>query len=635
MKISANKIDPIQKNNQQSPQKEVGFKGVGTPLVNAIGGTMQWIENQGFLATFLIQDGLGMTAPRVTAGFLRDKEVTGEYNMQEGFEVLGREGLTGPCMMAVAPAAFAIAALAGKSTMTNTALIKRFGNSLKEFVSNSNFDKNLLKNKEEMKNLYIKSNVEKMLEETLGKENVSKESIDFIMKEIANYQKIPTNVKLDKINGKGKYRASCLNNITEHIDNLLYKTSDNLTDLGKVKIGINGKNIDKFSTKSAIEGLIKYSEDAITNNKNLNNLDSISAENLKDSTVAKRFITNISTMGATLGVLSILPKIYARNSVAPGARTAMQLKAQSENNNNNIESKEISFKAGKKPKKSILSKFGKSLDKYTNNKFVTKELEYNGHNFTNSLMAGLSLFGLLTPRGMRAYERAQVDENGKKDLTELYEILIRDISSSLAVVFAVPMLTRAFVSSYENKTGFVLMNKERGKSKLHNVLDLLNPYGKSQVLSSNEIQALYNNIDSKEKMLNFCKFIDKNNGDLEKILSKSENIKLFEEMGLNLKEISQITSKQEKNTKIKEFVEKLGKESNETISKVMKNSSKPKLNKIMSTAKHLNSIPCAIATFLISPYLLGWFIPRLTYENTRRLHEKAENERKSKISTAI
>ncbi len=50
---------------------------------------------------------------------------------------------------------------------------------------------------------------------------------------------------------------------------------------------------------------------------------------------------------------------------------------------------------------------------------------------------------------MKAYNRAQVDDNGKKDMTEIYEILIRDVSSSLAVVFAVPMLTRAFVSSYE------------------------------------------------------------------------------------------------------------------------------------------------------------------------------------------
>lgn len=49
-------------------------------------------------------------------------------------------------------------------------------------------------------------------------------------------------------------------------------------------------------------------------------------------------------------------------------------------------------------------------------------------------MAGLSVFGLLAPRGLRAYSRAQVDEDGKKDLTELWEIVLRDLTSSLAVV---------------------------------------------------------------------------------------------------------------------------------------------------------------------------------------------------------
>ena len=96
------------------------------------GGLMQWIQDQGFLASFLIQDLLGMTAPRVGAAFLRDKEVTGKYNIQEGFEVLGREGLTGPCMMAVAPLMLWGAARFGKSTSVNSQLIKRFGNSLKD-----------------------------------------------------------------------------------------------------------------------------------------------------------------------------------------------------------------------------------------------------------------------------------------------------------------------------------------------------------------------------------------------------------------------------------------------------------------------------------------------------------------------
>ena len=54
---------------------------------------------------------------------------------------------------------------------------------------------------------------------------------------------------------------------------------------------------------------------------------------------------------------------------------------------------------------------------------------------------------------------------------------------------------------------------------------------------------------------------------------------------------------------------------------------KAKNNKILSFARGLNSVPGIVTTFLISPYVLGWFIPRLTYANTRRLHEKAAQER--------
>ena len=63
-------------------------------------------------------------------------------------------------------------------------------------------------------------------------------------------------------------------------------------------------------------------------------------------------------------------------------------------------------------------------------------------------------------------------ENGKKDLTEVYEILIRDVSSSLSVVFLVPMLTRVCVNLYEKPSGFVLMNKDRSKTGVKKVLDL-------------------------------------------------------------------------------------------------------------------------------------------------------------------
>ena len=119
------------KNDKNGTGYTPAFKGGIDTFLNKSGWLMNKIESGGFLVLFLIQDFLGMTLPRTCAGFLRDKEVTGEYNIQEGFEVLGREGLTGPCMMAMAPLCLWLASKPfGQSTSVNTELIKRYGNSL-------------------------------------------------------------------------------------------------------------------------------------------------------------------------------------------------------------------------------------------------------------------------------------------------------------------------------------------------------------------------------------------------------------------------------------------------------------------------------------------------------------------------
>ena len=617
MKVQGSIAQNINNNDKQEKQ-HVAFKSGMVGALNASGALMQSIENGGFLASFLIQDGIGMTVPRTAAGFLRDKEHTGHYNMQEGFEVLGREGMTGPCMMAVAPLSLLLAAKFGKSTSVNTQLIKRFGNSLKELLAKPEFDKSLLKNADKFKNEFYKTNVEKILTDTVGKENTTKESVDYIMKQIANMENIPSDVKLAKFRGKAKYKSQCMQNIVEHINNIKYSKSTDLDMLQKVKFGSDKLDSKKaFGTKDTIDAMIKYTDDAIVANKHLDKLDELQADSIKNKSLAKRMITNVSMMFATLGVLSVLPKIYARGKTAPGARKT------EENQNNNV-----SFKGKGKP--SLLERLGKLIGKNKSD-FVSSELEYNGHNFTNTLMAGLSVFGLLTPRGMHAYNRAQKDENGKKDLTELYEILLRDLTSSLAVVFAVPMGTRAFVTSYEKNSGFVLMHKNRNMNKTKTIADLFNPYSKSHVLTNAEISALYDNIDSKEKMLNFCKYIDKNGGDLQKIISKSENAELVlnssKTSTLDLKLLKGM-KKADKNKKIISFFEKFDKP--ELIEKLMKGVGKNRSNKIASFARGLNSMPGLLTTFCISPYLLGWFIPRLTYKNTRRIHEKQDRERDAK-----
>ena len=132
-------------------------------------------------------------------------------------------------------------------------------------------------------------------------------------------------------------------------------------------------------------------------------------------------------------------------------------------------------------------------------------------------------------------------------------------------------------------------------------------------------------------MLNFCKYIDKNGGDLQKIISKSEDAgSVFNKNTFELSSIKSL-DKAEKNKKIIDIIEKLeGSKADDAVKALMKAAKNANSNKITTFARGLTSVPGLLTTFFISPYLLGWFIPRLTYANTRRIHEKQDREREAK-----
>ena len=147
-------------------------------------------------------------------------------------------------MMAMAPLCLHLASKPlGQSTSVNTELIKRYGNSLKEMVSSPDFNRELLKDSAKFKEEFLRKNINLILKETLGEK--SKEeleaSTEYIMKQLKNYENIPADAKLEKFMGKSRYRTECLENITAHINNLKYNSSENLNMLQKVKFGVYGE----------------------------------------------------------------------------------------------------------------------------------------------------------------------------------------------------------------------------------------------------------------------------------------------------------------------------------------------------------------------------------------------------------
>ena len=616
MKVaSVNNSQQINNSGGKKQNVKFGASSLGMNLLGASGALMQGIENKGYVASFLIQDSLGMTLPRTVTGFYRDREVTGEYNIKEGIEVLGREGMTGPFMMFTPIIMTWLAAKFCKSTSSNTRLIKIIGDNFKNLIGSAKLSSAVKNDKEAFKKEFIRHNISKFYKDTIPEDKNADETINYIVKE---YEKL--NSKDKKVVEEG-YK-----NILNKLNDNMVRVSPNLESICRLSVKTNGKTMT-FASGDVIKAINNFASDAIEKNDEFKNIDEKAVDNIKNNLATKRLGFNIATIAATLGGLSVLPKIYAYNKVAPGAQHLIQPEDETENKDN------VSFRGKGINSDGILSKIGSFLTKKVPS-WIQGEFEYNGYNFTMSLMACLSLFGLLLPRGLRAYDRALVDENGKKDMTEVNEILLRDTVSSLGVVYIVPIMQKAIISVYENKKGFILSNRaSMGKNWFGKFIDAINPYSKLKLLSNTELQALYGNIDSKEKMINFAKFIDKKGGDLEKILSKSENIKeVFNEKSFTLESISG-KSVSEKNEKIISLFEHLedNASTKDMIIKLMHDKGIGKKSSISKMARGLSSVPGFLSTVLISPIILGWFIPRLTYSNTRKKHAtmniSAENNR--------
>lgn len=610
--IQPNYLDASQNQATKRKENKQSFKGLAMPVLGGAGTVMQWIESKGYFISFLIQDGLGMTLPRTATGFQRDKDITGKWNVQEGLEVLGREGLTGPFIIGVAPAMLYLSGKYCKSTNTNTKLIKRIGQNLKSFVSNPELDKTILKDKNKFKSEFYRFNLEKMYKDTVKNDKNPEETINYLLSHFKEFESKDKDI-----------RNKALAEMTEKINDKFIEHSSDLYEINKLVVG-EGSTKEAFSSAEALTALRDYATDAIIRNPNQASIDSQAAENIKNNYASKRLFLNIGNVAATLVGLSLLPKLYMFGNTSPAAKALEAAKSQQ--NKEGQEQTSPAFKGKGVNSDGFLAKLGKFITKNVPEK-IHELFEYVGYNFSKTTFAVLATFGLLFPRGVKAWNRAPIDEKtGKRDMSEIHEILLRDTVSSLSVVFAVPCLTKMLVRSYEDHSGFILTNRaSKGKNPFKKAWDILWPYSKLDVLSVADLDAIYGNIDSKSKLMNFAKFVDSKGGDLAKVLSKSENAsKVFNEKTFTLESIKKLSTK-EKNKKIQSVLEKL--DDKKLIQELMKGSGDIKNNHIAKFARGLNSLPGVVSTFIISPILLGVLIPMLTYYNTRKANAKKLQEK--------
>lgn len=610
----------VRNNNRKT---NTNFKG----LADIPGVLMQGIENGGFATSFIVQDTLGMTVPRTWEGLNRgveekeeDKDKKGNIftrmknffknfslknmNLKEGAEVFLREALSGPLLM-FTPMLVLLGAkkFVGKSTFTNSSLINRLGNALTNTVKNASHDST-----KALKTAFYKDSVTSAVRSTTNLADKVAESkfVDNVTKELETLDAYSNQAGKSKLRKKAVKRQRA--KIVEMFNDYHTANNPDYSMVNKVKY-----KDQTYSTGEFIDGLTGYADDALKN-RNISEINEQFTESFKKKSLVKRGITNIAAALSAIGAVSIVPKLYTLiNPVPPGAINTVETKpepaqvvsqqqAQPQANNNvqNNNGSKVAFKG--------------KWDK------LARSLEFNGNNFTPVLMTTLATGGLLGPRISTAVKRAPQDPVTKeKDYSEIPEILTRDIVSTGAVTFGVPMISKALVSSYEKASGFVLQNHPDKEIKgFKKVLDMLNPLSGIAPYNLNDLNSIYSKVDSKEKLSTFGQYIDKNNGSLAKIFNVMDNgKKVFEEHGLNLKDLASQKDRKAANKQIMDLANSSEEFAGKLIN-LLAPTKKGGANKIVKRAKTLNSITSFAATVALVPAFLGIVLPRIVYAQTAR-----------------
>ncbi len=621
-------------NNSQADtnkkQKTPNFKGLGGALMNGAGWAMNSIENGGFVASFLIQDTAGMTVPRTREGLYRDRDKKKtrfkDLNFKEAGEVFIREFLSGPLMMFTPFAVFALTKkFIGKSTFTNTGLLKSMGKSFTNVVKNKQTAGNTAA---EVKESFYRSTIKQMLKNTTPEANEEKvnNSLNAIYKHVSKLDELEAK-KSGSLTRKRKKAIKKLidryeNKIVKEFNHFHRENSSNFDMVNKVKV--DGGTYNSLSSITAMRG---YAAD-ISKSKDIAKITEEEAKNFEKKSMIKRVFATIAASVATIGSTSIVPSLYAiLNPVPPGA-----MDTQCDNPNHNHPSDKTDNKSEASQKQKGVAFKGNIL----------RQLQFDGNQLTPLLMTTLAGGGLIAPRVHTAVKRAPI-EDGKKNYIEIPEILTRDIISTLAVTFGVPVLTKAMVGMYEKQSGFVLSNKsETQTSKFKKVLDAINPLNGIGPYSNKEVKEIYQNIDNKKQLQNLAEFIDKKGGSLVKVFKTLKNgqstfagteadfasLANLDRAAANKKIMNVIANNFDENT-VKTFLEA----DTPKLFGIKLPKSKNPINGMYRKARNLNSTPRFINTIILVPAFLGVILPKIVYGITAKNRKKMEMDKANKMNS--
>lgn len=621
-------------NNNLKQQNTPSFQGGFNPIVTL----MDAIDRGGFAASFIAQDGIGMVAPRIKEGMNRGREVDengkkhGPYNWEFARKEGIREILSGPSAFII-PAIMlqGIKKYSGTANNVSIDMIRGLGKHFEEFAkTNPEGLANTVETKKAFYNKIFENIIQTSTQDilpdgtiknTLTPEQVKKYAESFTDKTI----------EIENAKSKGFFKNLIGKEVKNSAEDLTTKLTDEFMLLRKQHLSPSVNEMTAGLTaigreKPIHEGFTKmlgsikdFTDDAISSvQKELKKSPDTNLVEYIQKFVSRRsgsrFLTNMSMFFAVVGFYTLIPKIYnlgLKNNPAL-ANTSEQgneaPKTTTEKTNDeatkDANNKDIAFKGAGMQK--FISKTGDTVANSSWIKKISDKFEFNGPSMSVPAMLTL-LFGFcLPPR----YINRQDEYDGK-------EILVRDISSFTAILFAAEALKRGCSDMFAKITGLALNTKpeDHSKSFLHKVKNYFTPGEGVNVLRSEAIISKYSDIDKyKGGIKGFFEFIENNGGDIKKVLKLDKTVKANAEaiIGKSIEKSSIADIKSA-------FNNITNKDALDKIYDVFKN----KNNKYINIAKTSNSTFGALSTLALVPLFMIW-LARYCDSMTKR--DRAKNE---------
>ena len=146
---------------------------------------------------------------------------------------------------------------------------------------------------------------------------------------------------------------------------------------------------------------------------------------------------------------------------------------------------------------------------------LNQQLEYSGVSMPVLVLGIVSFGAILLPRLIKA-----------RDNTERAEIIQRDVITVLVMMMGSFSLRNIMSALSAKKSGYALLTGNHKANPFVKTLNLFNPLGSTNILSSSQLVSKYSKInDYKEGFYGFSKFLNDNGGDAKKFFSSDKKLK--------------------------------------------------------------------------------------------------------------